>query len=57
MIKIYRVKCEKWRKRPSGYSYYFYEPSEGLIHISENELLDDSIITQKIKFIDLRLKP
>lgn len=56
MTKIYRVKCDKWRKRPSGYSYYSFEPSEGLIHWDENELLEEFDIA-KMEIIDLEVKP
>ena len=51
MNKILKVKVDKWRKRPSGFSYYHYEKSYGLIEIDFYDLneFDNKIFVYSIQ--------
>ena len=58
-VKVYIVKCPKWRKCPSGFRYYVFEPSDGLIQCED---IDESLESwrsnnYRVKFVKLRLKP
>ena len=47
MSKILKIQVEKWHKRPSGFSYYRYEKSYGLIEIDFNDLNELSNMYKK----------
>ena len=48
--KILKIQVEKWHKRPSGFSYYRFEKSYGLIELDFYDLneFDNKIFVYSI---------